>query len=81
MIDINEKAISRKEFITVDFFFRNAQRIGKLKLYSKNHNLEKKITEQNLHRPGLVLAGFVELFSYKRVQVFGNTEIKYLNNI
>ena len=34
--------------------------------------------DQNLHRPGLALTGFVDLFSYKRVQIFGNTENQYL---
>lgn len=34
--------------------------------------------DQNLHRPGLALAGFVGLFSFSRVQVFGNTEVRYL---
>ncbi|MEE9449794.1 MAG: HPr(Ser) kinase/phosphatase [Ignavibacteriaceae bacterium] len=78
MIDINDKAISRKEFITVEFFYKNAEQFGKLNLFSRNANLNRKIIDQNLHRPGLVLAGFVELFSYKRVQIFGNTENQYL---
>ena len=78
MIDINEKAISRKEFITVEFFFRNTEQLGKLNLFSKNANLNKKIIDQNLHRPGLALTGFVDLFSYKRIQIFGNTENQYL---
>jgi HPr kinase/phosphorylase len=78
MIDINEKAISRKEFITVEFFFKNTEQLGKLNLFSKNANLNKKITDQNLHRPGLALTGFVDLFSYNRIQIFGNTENQYL---
>jgi len=72
MIDINEKAISRKEFITVEFFYKNTEQLGKLNLFSKNANLNKKITDQNLHRPGLALTGFVDLFSFKRIQIFGN---------
>ena len=78
MIDINDKAISRKEFITVEFFYKNTQQLGKLNLLSKNANLNNKIIDQNLHRPGLALTGFVDLFSYKRIQIFGNTENQYL---
>jgi HPr kinase/phosphorylase len=81
MIDIDEKAISRKESITVEFFFQHAQHIGKLNLFSESADLQKKIYEQNLHRPGLALAGFVELFSFNRVQIFGNTEMKYLHSL
>lgn len=43
--------------------------------------LQNKITDKNLHRPGLALAGYVELFTYDRVQVFGNTETKYLSSL
>jgi HPr kinase/phosphorylase len=78
MIEIDNKAISRKDSITVDFFLKHTKNIGKLKLFSKNADLNTKITDQNLHRPGLALAGFVDLFSYRRVQVFGNTENSYL---
>jgi len=78
MIKISQRAISRKEFITVGFFFNNSRDRFKLHLFSDESGFEKKITEQNLHRPGLALAGFVDLFSYSRVQVFGNTEMKYL---
>lgn len=39
------------------------------------------ITDQNIHRPQLALAGYVELFTYHRVQLFGNTEIYYLKSL
>ncbi|NNE34276.1 MAG: HPr kinase/phosphorylase, partial [Rhodothermales bacterium] len=32
-----------------------------------------------LHRPGLALAGYVELFTFQRVQIIGNTENQYLD--
>lgn len=81
MIKINEKSFSRKENITVNFFYQNAKKIGRLELNSINPDLDRKITDQNLHRPGLALAGFVDLFSYTRIQVFGNTEMRYLNKL
>lgn len=42
---------------------------------------DNMITDKNLHRPQLALAGFVELFTFHRVQVFGNTEIYYLKSL
>lgn len=81
MIRINHNNVFRKEFITVGFLYENASKICKLQLVTKNHNLDKKVIDQNLHRPGLALAGFVDLFSYKRVQVFGNTELMYLDKL
>jgi HPr kinase/phosphorylase len=81
MIKINQKSISRKENITVGFLFKNTRENFKLKLYTHEAGFENKIYDQNLHRPGLALAGFVDLFSYSRIQVFGNTEIQYLTQL
>jgi HPr kinase/phosphorylase len=81
MININEKSITRKDSITVEFFYEKTKRLFKLKLLSKSCDLSRKIYDQNLHRPGLALAGFVELFAFRRIQVLGNTELRYLNHI
>jgi len=78
MITIDQKAISRKQSISVGFFFKNVKNKFNFKLYSDESGFGKTIYDQNLHRPGLALAGFVETFSYARVQVFGNTEMRYL---
>ncbi len=40
--------------------------------------LDNLITDKNLHRPQLALTGFTELYTYYRVQMFGNTEFFYL---
>lgn len=81
MIKIDQKAITRKEFIEVGFLFNNSKDMFKLRLLSNGSGFDRKIYEQNLHRPGLALAGFVDLFSYSRVQVIGNTETKYLTQL
>jgi HPr kinase/phosphorylase len=76
--DIKE---TKKNSMTVGFLFDvNKQR---LKLESVNGDVgyEREITDKNIHRPGLALAGYVELFTYDRVQIFGNTEIRYLNHL
>lgn len=41
----------------------------------------KLITEVELHRPGLVLAGYSDLFTSHRIQIIGNTETQYLNKL
>ena len=38
----------------------------------------RTLTESHIHRPGLALAGYTELFASERVQILGNTEIRYL---
>ena len=43
--------------------------------------LERVITTNEVSSPGLVLAGFVERFPAKRLQVFGETEMTYLASL
>jgi HPr kinase/phosphorylase len=67
--------------ITVKSFFQDNQAACGLILLNSDTGFERDITERNLHRPGLALAGFVELFTYDRIQLLGNTEIKYLKSL
>lgn len=53
----------------------------KLKLLTRESTLETDITDKNIHRPQLALAGYVGLFSWQRVQIFGNTEVNYLRSL
>ncbi|MCU7495004.1 MAG: HPr kinase/phosphorylase [Ignavibacteria bacterium] len=78
---LDDKTIIKKESITVDFFYKNVKDRFKLTLFTDESGFSRNIYDQNLHRPGLALAGFVELFSYTRIQIFGNTEMKYLNQL
>ena len=76
--DIKE---TKKNSMTVGFLFdANKQRL-KLESVNGDVGFEREITDKNIHRPGLALAGYVELFTYDRVQIFGNTEIRYLNHL
>jgi HPr kinase/phosphorylase len=52
-----------------------------LKSLSGNIGLDNEIREKNLYRPQLALAGYVGLFNFKQVQVFGNTEFFYLKSL
>lgn len=42
---------------------------------------ERFVTERNLHRPGLVLAGYVKLFTAHRIQILGNSESQYIEHL
>jgi len=72
----------KKDFIRVDFLFSECkERIKLRKATSKKIPEDKIIREKEFHRPGLALAGYVDLFTHSRVQVVGNTEIKYLRQL
>lgn len=77
----SNKNIFRKESISVEFFYQKTKERFDIDLVNKEGDLTRPITEQNLHRPGLAIAGFVDLFSYKRVQIVGNTEVHYMKKL
>jgi HPr kinase/phosphorylase len=52
-----------------------------LSIISGEKGLDKVITQSELHRPGLAFAGFLEIFTYDRIQILGNTEVQYLNSL
>lgn len=63
-----------------DFFDREKDELA-LKCLTGETGFEREIRQKNLHRPGLALAGYLDLFTYDRVQILGNTEISFLESI
>lgn len=78
---IDRNLETRKKSISVGTLYEATKNRFKLKLLSAETGLDNEIIDKNLHRPGLALAGYVELFTFHRVQVMGNTEIRYLNSL
>ncbi|HWR01322.1 MAG TPA: HPr(Ser) kinase/phosphatase [Chlorobaculum sp.] len=73
----------KKRSITVAYFFENIVKKFDIRLRRLNNVDEqnRRIFERDLHRPGLAIAGFTNLFTYKRVQILGNTETRFLNHL
>lgn len=69
------------EFIKVETLFAENKKRLQLSLLTKKVGFDRKITEKELHRPGLALAGFTDLFTFHRVQICGNTENQYLKKL
>jgi HPr kinase/phosphorylase len=69
------------EFIEIESLFEDNSEQLDLTLIAGEGGLKRKIEEKELHRPGLALAGFLELFTYHRIQILGNTEIQYLQGL
>lgn len=76
--------IPRKEKISVDFLLNQLKTQLHMDLQvhgSQKACKERYVTESDLHRPGLALAGYTDLFTYHRIQILGNTETDYLKNL
>jgi len=65
--------------LTIEKFLEeNLERLN-LKLLAGENGLDNVIITPEFNRPGLALTGFVDLFTYNRVQLIGNTELLYIN--
>ena len=69
------------DHITIKNFLKiHGKNLG-LELVAGQEGLDKKIVSNDVHRPGMVLFGFLGLFTFDRVQVLGNTEMLYLDTL
>ena len=74
----------QKDAITVAFMMRHLRETVGVEVATVNDvdtAEDRTVTESTLHRPGLALAGYTDLFTHQRVQVLGNTESRYLNHL
>jgi HPr kinase/phosphorylase len=78
---IDKTRETRKKSITVGFLFETTADRFKLKKLNGENGFENQIRDKNLNRPALALAGYLDLFTYDRVQIIGNTEIRYLSSL
>jgi HPr kinase/phosphorylase len=53
----------------------------RLRLLAGSAGLTREIEERRIQKPGLAIAGFVEMIQQHRLQVLGNTEISYLASL
>jgi HPr kinase/phosphorylase len=84
MLFDNQDIIPRKEKVQVSSIVERLKSTLKIELEplaAADHASDKYVVEADLHRPGLALSGYVDLFTYQRIQIIGNTECRYLRNL
>ncbi len=77
----NHEPIPKKEKISVAYLIEKLKDRAHIDLHpcvADEYCGERYVTEADLHRPGLALAGYVKLFTYQRIQIIGNTESQYI---
>ncbi|HEV8538723.1 MAG TPA: HPr(Ser) kinase/phosphatase [Bacteroidota bacterium] len=78
---LNKAKQTKKTSITVGFLHESNRDRLRLTSLTGDIGFAKEIKDKNVHRPGLALAGYVDLFRYDRIQIFGNTEMRYLEHL
>lgn len=79
-----EEPIPRKDKLSVSFIVENLRNSLKLQIQELTEgdlSNTRFVTEIELHRPGMALTGYVDLFTYQRIQILGNTETQYLERL
>ena len=73
----------KKESISVAFVVEQLRETVGIEIDEVNAvDLKNRtVTESNLHRPGLALTGYLDLFTHHRIQILGNTENRYLRHL
>jgi len=69
---------SSLDCITVERIIADRQELFELTVFAPGVGTKNKIINNQVHRPGLALSGFIERFSYKRSQILGETELAYI---
>lgn len=69
------------EWLTLKTLYEDNKINLKFEICNTAGKLNKIIRERELHRPGLALSGFVQVFTFKRIQILGNSEITYLKTL
>ncbi|WP_138430015.1 HPr(Ser) kinase/phosphatase [Fodinibius saliphilus] len=80
----DNETIPKTEKISVSYLIERLSERVQLTLntfVAESDNNQRFVTEAELHRPGLALAGYVKLFTHQRIQVIGNTENRYIHNL
>lgn len=78
-----QQKIFKKESITVAFIVEQLNTVVGAPVKALNSvDLESRLVkESSLNRPGLALAGYLDLFTYQRIQLLGNTECRFLAHL
>jgi HPr kinase/phosphorylase len=73
--------IPGREELTTAELFRILSKSLELETVNGNTGHERLIESQDISRPGMALTGYLHKFLYERVQIFGETEISYLDSL
>ena len=78
MENLPTKTSAKGNVFSVADFYEAGRGTLSLSLVAGGENLERRIEEPVVNRPGLALTGFYDHFAWKRLQVIGNAEMAYL---
>lgn len=73
----NLDILTKESFLVRDFFRRYGAEL-QLSIHTSDEYLNVEMVEPTIHRPGLAMTGYTEVFTHQRMQILGRTEYSYL---
>ena len=70
-----------KKFPSIEEILKDQGRNLRVRVSAGSSGLDRLVRQKDLHRPGLALTGFTELFPHERIQVLGETEMLFLRQL
>ncbi|NMD12875.1 MAG: HPr(Ser) kinase/phosphatase [Candidatus Cloacimonetes bacterium] len=67
--------------ITIKEFFDAKKKDLALSLLTEPQTLNKRLSSPHLNRPGLALAGYLEVFAHDRIQIMGEAEVRFMQTL
>ena len=67
--------------MTIESLLKSYGRRLGLRTVAGGQGMQRTINSSDVHRPGLTLTGFVEVFTFDLVQILGNHELEYLRSL
>jgi HPr kinase/phosphorylase len=67
--------------LPVHIFYQEKRDVYDLELLTESAESERPITVREVNRPGMCLAGYTGNFLHDRIQILGETEVRYLNTL
>lgn len=73
--------VNRKQSIAVERIYDQMTEDLDLRMLAGFHGVKRPVFISDINRPGLALSGYLDYFASDRVQVLGNTEIHYMEQL
>lgn len=80
-VDTQNLPVNRKKSIAVARLFDRLANTLKLEVLAGFQGMGRPVFISDINRPGLALSGYLDYFANDRVQILGNTEIHYLEDL
>lgn len=80
-MDFSNLPSRRKRSIAVARLFEYMARDLELEVLAGFQGMGRPVLISDINRPGLALSGYLDYFASDRIQILGNTEVHYLENL